>query len=59
MATLHSDKWGKIFSEILTALLTDIRDGRADALSRFMEDEKRRVLGDVGMLLLPEAPPPK
>ena len=57
MAGLHQDKWGKLFSEMMMALLSDIADGKIEALSAFVEDEKSRVLHNVPMLCLPDAAP--
>ena len=57
MAGLHQDKWGKVFSEMMMNLLNDIADGKIEALSAFMEDEKSRVLHNVPMLHLPDVAP--
>ena len=53
----HQDKWGKLFSEMMMGLLNDIADGKIEALSAFMEDEKSRVLHNVPMLCLPDVAP--
>ena len=56
MAYLHQENWGRVFSEMAMALLNDLSEKKADALSVFLDDEKQRVLGDVPMLCLPGAP---
>ena len=38
------------------AVLNDLSGNKPNALSAFMEEEKKRVLGDVPMLFLPDAP---
>ena len=56
MAEVHGVIWGGLFAEIIQKLLDDLLAGKTDALSVFMEDEKKRVLGDVPALVLPAAP---
>ena len=56
MAEVHGEAWGGLFAEIIQKLLDDLLAATTDALSVFMEDEKKRVLGDVPALVLPAAP---
>ncbi len=44
MAEVHGVTWGGLFAEIIQKLLDDLLAGKTDALSVFMEDEKKRVL---------------
>ena len=50
MAEIHGDAWGR------KKMLGDLLGGKTDALSVFIEDEKKRVLGDIPALVLPAAP---
>ena len=43
MAEAHGEDWGQLFAEIVQQLLNDLLDGKTNALSVFMEDEKKRV----------------
>ena len=56
MAEVHGVTWGGLFAEIIQKLLDDLLAGKTDALSVFMEDEKKRVLGEVLALFRPSAP---
>ena len=54
MAATHQDNWGRLFSEMVQAVLNDLSDGKTAALSIIMESEKQRVLSDEPMLFVPE-----
>ena len=57
MADLHQEDWGRYFSEVVQALFIDLSDpAKQHALSEFIEVEKQRVLKDVPMLCIPDAP---
>ena len=43
MAHLHQENCGRVFSEMVMALMNDLYDQKTDALSVFMEDEKEHV----------------
>ena len=53
MAAIHGDGWGQLFAEIMQKVVDELVGGRRDALSVFMHNETRRVLGDVPALVLP------
>ena len=53
LAAIHGDGWGQLFAEIVQKVVDDLVGGRRDALSVFMHNETRRVLGDVPALVLP------
>ena len=46
-------KWGKTFAEETKQILDDVQRGFPDALSRWMEDERLRILPDAQCLFLP------
>ena len=56
MAALHRENWGKLSAEMMQNLLDDLLAGTTDALSVFMEDEKKLFLNDVPALVLLAAP---
>ena len=49
MAAVHQENWGSLFREMVMAQLNDLVDKQTDALSVFMEDEKRRTLHGMPM----------
>ena len=55
MAEAHGEDRGQLFAEIVHQLLNDLLEGKTDALSVFMENEKKRVLGETPALFLPPA----
>ena len=55
MAEAHGEDWGQLFAEMMQQLLNDLLEGKTDALSVFMENEKKRVLGETPALFLPPA----
>ena len=52
MAAIHGDGWGQLFAEIVQKVVDELVGGRRDALSVFMRNETRRVLGAVPALVL-------
>ena len=53
MAATHGEDWAQLFAEMVQKVVNDLREGRKDALSVFMHNETRRVLGYVSALVLP------
>ena len=53
MAAIHGEEWAQLFAEMVQKVVDDLQEGRKDALSRFMHNESRRVLGDAPALVLP------
>ena len=53
MAAAHGAEWAQLFAEIVQKVVSDLQEGRKEALSQFMHNETRRVLGDVPALVLP------
>ena len=53
MAAAHGAEWAQLFAEIVQKVVNDLQEGRKEALSEFMHNETRRVLGDVPALVLP------
>ena len=46
-------EWGLHFAQETKKILDDIYHGQDDVLSKWMEEERRRVLSDEGCLLVP------
>ena len=53
MAATHGEEWAQLFAEMVQKVVNDLKEGRKDALSQFMRNESRRVLGDAPALILP------
>ena len=53
MAAEHKEKWGTLFAEIVQKILNDFLNGKDDALSIWMENERARVLPSEPILSLP------
>ena len=53
MAATHGEDWAQLFAEMVQKVVNDLQEGRKDALSQFMHNETRRVLGDAPALILP------
>ena len=53
MAATHGDEWAQLFAEMVQKVVNDLQEGRKEALSQFMHNETRRVLGDAHALILP------
>ncbi|CAK0863844.1 unnamed protein product [Prorocentrum cordatum] len=45
MAATHGEDWAQLFAEMVQKVVNDLQEGRKDALSQFMHNETRRVLG--------------
>ena len=50
----HGHEWGRIFAEETKQILDDVQKGVPDALSRWMENERQRILSDAQCLLVPQ-----
>ena len=50
----HGLEWGKLFAQETKHVLDDVQNGVPDALSRWMEDERIRILPDAECLFLPQ-----
>ena len=46
-------EWGRVFAEETHQILVELLNGSMDALSKWMENERQRVLPNEGILLLP------
>ena len=55
MAEAFGDEWAELFAQYVQQVLNDLKDGRSDALSVFVHNETKRVLGDIPALLVPGA----
>ena len=53
MAATHGEEWAQLFAEMVQKVVNDLQEGRKEALSQFMHNETRRVLGDAHALVLP------
>ena len=53
MAAIHGEDWAQLFAEMVQKVVNDLQEGRKEALSQFMHNETRRVLGDAPALVLP------
>ena len=53
MAAIHGEDWAQLFAEMVQKVVNDLQDGRREALSQFVHNESRRVLGDAPALILP------
>lgn len=52
-AEAHGEEWGQLFAEIMQNVVNELQEGNATALSEFMRRETERILGDVGVLIIP------
>ena len=52
MAEAHGEDWAKLFAEIIQNVIEELQAGKTTALSDFMHNETKRVLGDVPTLVL-------
>ena len=57
MKTVHGDKLGGYFAEIMQNIVNEVEAGRVAALSQFMHNESMRVLGHVMSLVVPGSAP--
>ena len=55
MAETFGVDWAELFAEYVQQVLNDLKEGRSDALSVFMHNETKRVLGYIPALLVPGA----
>jgi len=53
MAAALEGDWPDMFCEHVQHLLDELRDGNRSALSEFMHNETRRILGSVEVLRIP------
>jgi ATPase subunit of ABC transporter with duplicated ATPase domains len=53
MAVFHGDTWGETFAQMMKTVLDDLLAGKTDALSVFVENEKKRILSTVPALVIP------
>ena len=53
MAEAHGEDWAELFAQMVQKVLDDLSEGRRNALSVFMHNETKRVLGDTPALLVP------
>ena len=53
MAEAHGEDWAKLFADIIQNVIEELQAGKTTALSEFMHNETKRVLGDVPTLVLP------
>ena len=53
MAAAYGGKWAPLFVEVAQAILTDFLNGKDDALSIWMENERKRILQTEPILSLP------
>ena len=53
MAAVHKENWATYFAEMVQRVLKELLAGKTDALSIFVENENRRVLGSVPALVVP------
>ena len=53
MAEAKGEEWAKLFAEIIQSVIQDLEAGKTNALSKFMYNETRRVLGEVPVLVVP------
>ena len=52
-AEAKGEEWAKLFAEIIQSVIQDLEAGKTNALSEFMYNETRRVLGEVPVLVVP------
>ena len=53
MAAAPEGDWSDMFCEHVQHILDELRDGNRSALSEFMRNETRRILGSVEVLRIP------
>ena len=53
MAEAKGEEWATLFAEIIQSVIQDLEAGKTNALSKFMYNETRRVLGEVPVLAGP------
>ena len=53
MMAFHKEQWAGVFAQVVQNILTDLLEGKTDALSVFVENEKARVLSNVPALVIP------
>ena len=51
MAATRGEDWAQFFAEMIQNVVNDLQEGGRNALSVFMTNETRRVLGDVPALV--------
>ena len=54
-AEVSGTEWGEVFAEEMQNVQDDLLKGHSDALSKFMEDERQRILSlrDRGVIICP------
>ena len=50
----HNTEWGKLFAQETKHVLDDVQKGVQDALSMWLEAERKRILPDAECLFLPQ-----
>ena len=55
MAEAHGENWAELFAQEVQKVISDLTEGRSDAVFVFMHNETRRVLSDTPALLVPGA----
>ena len=53
MSDIHLEHWAELSAEMVQNVLNDLYDGRSNALSKFMDQETRRILPEIPALAVP------
>ena len=53
MSNIHLEHWAGLFAEMMQNILKELFDGRSNALSKFMDQETRRILPEIPALAVP------
>ena len=53
-AEVSGPEWGEVFAQEMVNIQVDLLEGHTEALSKFMEDERQRILSHEPVLLMPQ-----
>ena len=53
-AEVSGQEWGQVFAQEIQNIQNDLLNGHTEALSKFMENEKKRILSNEPVLITPQ-----
>ena len=53
-AEVSGQEWGQVFAQEIRNIQNDLLNGHTEALSKFMENERKRILPNEPVLIMPQ-----